>query len=180
MSQQHQLSYFKKSDPMVAEMVISTLVELIAEQFNVKETFSDIQIVDCTLSIIERFWYLRPEEIMYAFKQAKLGKYGPVYNRLDTPTILNWLHRYDTEDRMQQVENQRNSFKISENEPQINIIEAYQKELEAQQKNGGTPTIVLEDREKRQKAQDERRGEIEYQNFRDEYYKARKTAESAK
>jgi hypothetical protein len=111
MQQEHQLGFLKNEDPMAAEMIVSMMIELIAEQFNVKDTFSDIQILDCTLSVMERFWYLRLEEILFTFKQAKLVKYGPVYNRLDTQTILTWLHKYDTEDRLRQIDVFQDAYK---------------------------------------------------------------------
>lgn len=174
MSQQHQISYFKKNEPAVAEMLISTMVELIAEQFNVKDTFSDVQIVDCTLSIIERYWYLRPEEILYAFKQGKLGRYGPVFNKLDTQTILTWLHKYDTEERMAQVEAVRDAYKKEEMEPQVDIHAAYLKERIAQQQNGGVPTLVIEDKERRARNVEKQRGELSFQQYQEEYYKNRK------
>ena len=175
MKQEHQLSALKKEDQRTSEFLISLMVELIAEQFNVKETFSPLQMLDCTLSIMERFWYLRPEEILYAFKQAKLGHYGPVYNKLDSQTILTWLHKYDTEDRIRQVEKSRDAYKKAENEPQIDVHKAYLQEKVAQHENGGTPTLVVQDREKRQAEKDKRRGAVEYQAFQDNYFKKRRT-----
>lgn len=180
MTQQHQLSYFKNNDPIVAEMVISMLVELVAEQFNVKESFSDVQIVDCTLSILEKYWYLRPEEIMYVFKQAKLGKYGPVYNRLDTQTILTWLHKYDTDERLTQVDSVRDGYKKAEMEEQVDIHAAYQKEIAAQQENGGVPTLVIAGKERRKRQIEKLRGELSFQQYQDNYYKNRRTNHTEK
>ncbi|KAA6438827.1 hypothetical protein FEM33_15520 [Dyadobacter flavalbus] len=173
MSQPHQVSFLKNNDPQKLEMVIAMMVEIMAEQFNVKETFSDLQILDCTLSIIERFWYLRPEEVMFAFKQAKLGKYGPVYNKLDTSTILNWLHRYDTEERMHQIEQNRSAYKKQESEPQIDVLAAYNKEIKHLQENNGVPRLVTESKEKQQQEREKKRGELSFQQYREEYYKNR-------
>jgi hypothetical protein len=177
MAQEHQIGFLKTNNPEVLENVISLLVELLAVQFNVKDNFSGIQIVDCTLSIIEKFWYLRPEEVMYCFKQGKLGKYGPVYNKLDTPTIMTWLHKYDTEERMHQIEALRDQYKKAETGPQINIIEAYKDELKHQQENNGVPSLVNQSRENKQKDFEKRRGEVSFQQYQEEYFKKKKQSQ---
>jgi|GEM_PF-5384521 len=173
MAQEHQISFLKKANPDVLEHVISLLIDTLAVQFNVKDNFSGIQIVDCTLTIIEKYWYLRPEEIMFVFKQGKLGFYGPVYNKLDTHTILSWIHKYDTEERIRQVEIQRDSFKNAEGEPQIDIMKAYLSEQKALQENNGVPTLVIESRAKKEQQLAERRGQMEYEQFQEEYFKNR-------
>lgn len=67
---------------------------------------SSAQVFDCTKLIIEEFWYLRPEEIMYAFKLVKMGKYGVSFNRMDAPTILLWIRDYVQTDRFEEIERQ--------------------------------------------------------------------------
>jgi len=172
MSQEHQISFLKKEDPLQLEMLISMMVSLLADQFNVKSSFNDIQIVDCTLSIIKKYWYLRPEEILYAFKQAKMGVYGSAYNKLDTPTILEWLHRYDTEDRMINVSNKQQEYKKVDDS--FDIGKAYQKEFEFQ-KEHGMSTIAMANRQKKEAKAKEILNEAGYQEFKQEYSKNKKS-----
>jgi len=174
MAQEHQISFLKRESPEVLENVISLLVDLLAVQFNVKENFSAIQMMDCTLSIIEKYWQLRPEEIMYCFKQGKLGKYGPVYNKLDTPTILTWLHKYDTGERLDAIEAVRDRFKEQESKNCIDIQNAYQEEHQKRQLNGGTPTIAIQSKEKRQKEIAKVRSDVAFQQFQQEYFEKQK------
>lgn len=171
MSQEHQISFLKKDDPMQLEMLISMMVSLLADQFNVKASFNDIQIVDCTLSIIKKYWYLRPEEILYAFKQAKMGVYGSAYNKLDTPTILEWLHKYDTEDRMSNVERTQQDFKKSDESFDVN--HAYGKEI-AFQSVHGISSIAKASRDKKEAKAKEIQNEAGFQAFQEEYNKNKK------
>jgi hypothetical protein len=171
MAQEHQISFLRKENERVLEYVISLLIETLAMQFNVKESFSGLQIVDCTLSVLEKYWYLRPEEIMYVFKQGKLGAYGPVYNKLDAPTILTWIHKYDTDERIRQVEITRDQFKSEENQPQIDIVKAYQTEQKAIEANGGIPTLVVESRQKQEQKKAQRYNDIQFEEFKDQYFK---------
>jgi len=172
MSQEHQISFLKKEDPLQVEMIVSMMVSLLADQFNVKASFNDIQIVDCTLSIIKKYWYLRPEEILYAFKQAKMGVYGSAYNKLDTPTILEWLHKYDTEDRMNNVAITQQDFKKVDDS--FDIGKAYQKELDFQ-KEHGMSSIAKSDKEKKEAKAREVQDEASFQAFKEEYIKKKKT-----
>lgn len=178
MSQEHQISFLKAQSPEVAEKVILLMVELVAEQLNVKENFSGIQLVDCTLSILEVYWYLRPEEILFAFKQGKLGKYGPVYNKLDTQTLLEWLHKYDTQERIREIEARRDEYKKAESEPQVDIHAAYMQERVAQYQNDGVPTLVIQDREKRKKEKEKRRNELSFQQYQEQYFKSKQSSET--
>src|SRR5690606_32117391 len=45
--------------------------------------------------IIEAYPHLIIADIKLVFKSAKLGEYGPVYDRLDGATILEWFKNYD-------------------------------------------------------------------------------------
>lgn len=83
-------------------MLISVMLELVAEQFNVKSEFTGAQMDDTILTIIadRDFGQLAPEEILYVFRCAKTGRYGPVYNKLDCITICGWLRDYMDGERL--------------------------------------------------------------------------------
>lgn len=176
MAQEHQISFLKKENPDVLENIISLLVDLLAVQFNVKDNFSGIQIVDCTLSIIEKYWYLRPEEVMFCFKQGKLGKYGPVYNKLDTPTILTWLHKYDTQDRISAAEAVRDPFKNDEKSSDFDIMAAYQSEKKFLEEHG-MPKIAWQSKQKKEKELAKLKEDDHFRKFMDDYFEKQKAAQ---
>ena len=45
--------------------------------------------------IVERYRNFRIDDFKMVFKMAKLGDFGPVYNRMDGPTILDWFKKYN-------------------------------------------------------------------------------------
>lgn len=45
--------------------------------------------------IIEKFYYLKLEDLKLCFKKAMMGEYGKMYNHIDGQIILNWVTKYD-------------------------------------------------------------------------------------
>jgi len=43
------------------------------------------------------FYWLKPEDFKLCFNNAKTGKYGQLYNRLDGSVIFEWLNNYQNE-----------------------------------------------------------------------------------
>lgn len=170
-SQEHQVSYLKKHNEMDLELAISSMLEMVSQQFNVKEPLNDDQLLDCTLTIIDEFWMLRPEEILYCFKRAKTGAYGPVYNKLDTMTIITWLRIYYDEERIAHFE--RKNKDLSPKGEEIDIMAAYRKEIEMQQLNGA-PTLVVKDQQKREDRRRQVSDQEKFDQFREEYFKRKK------
>ena len=78
---------------MIAEVVVI---------FNAK--FIDQQIEMLINKIVDKYWYLRMEEIQYVFSMAEQGIYGPAYMGLKIVDILSWLHTYDTGDRQEHID----------------------------------------------------------------------------
>lgn len=77
-------------------LVIIALVDLI-EFYNVSNTFSDTQINSTSDLIMTEFYWLKPEDFKLCFNNAKIGKYGQLYNRLDGAVIFEWLNTYQNE-----------------------------------------------------------------------------------
>jgi hypothetical protein len=61
------------------------------------------RIVELIRLIIEEYSHLKPSDIKMIFSNAKKGKYGETYNRMDGALILSWFKRY-TEERIQMAE----------------------------------------------------------------------------
>ena len=58
---------------------------------------TDQQIAYCAEMIIEKYFYFKISEIRYVFRQAIMGSYGQLFDRLDTMTIMTWLTAYESE-----------------------------------------------------------------------------------
>ena len=44
--------------------------------------------------IIEKYYYLRIEELRVCFRMAMKGEFGPVYNRIDGQVFFEWILKY--------------------------------------------------------------------------------------
>lgn len=58
------------------------------------------QLVQTIQLIIEDFYYFNIEDFKLCFNNAKRGKYGKVYDRIDGNIIYEWLQKY-SEERVQ-------------------------------------------------------------------------------
>ncbi|MCM1222027.1 MAG: hypothetical protein NC548_46895 [Lachnospiraceae bacterium] len=63
--------------------------------FNVGKNMNASQIALVTDMILEKFWYLRVEEIKSCFREKMFS--AKIYDRLDGNIILGWLREYDLE-----------------------------------------------------------------------------------
>ena len=45
-------------------------------------------------TIVDRYSWLNPDDIILFLTCVAQGKYGPIYGRLDAPTILGYLDKY--------------------------------------------------------------------------------------
>ncbi len=61
------------------------------------------RIVELIRLIVQEYSWLKPADIRMVFQNAKLGKYGEAYNRMDGPMILGWFKKY-SEERIQLAE----------------------------------------------------------------------------
>lgn len=78
-----------------AQALISLAICEVCEFYNVKQSMNDMQIAMTADVILERFWYLKLEEIKKCFRDAIVNE--KVYERLDGSVFLGWLAKYDTE-----------------------------------------------------------------------------------
>lgn len=97
-------------------------------------------------TIKQDYYYLKPEELKYCFDNAKKGRYGQLYDRLDAAIICEWIEKY-LEERTQIAINLR------ENENKINnsgsIHPKYASKLkELFKEENINPVIPQEKREK--------------------------------
>lgn len=84
----------------------ATVIYLIAElleYFSIGKTMGETQMAQTADLIIQEKPYLKPEDLKLCFNKAKMGKYGPIYDRIDGQIIFEWLNKHEDE-RMQYSE----------------------------------------------------------------------------
>jgi hypothetical protein len=81
-------------------LAIGILCKLIGDTcdfFNVGGNMTDIQIQQTAIMIIDSYHWFNIYDFTLCFKNAKVGKYGKLYDRLDGAVILQWLEAYNQE-----------------------------------------------------------------------------------
>lgn len=87
---------------------VTGAIILAGEYFNVKGGISETQAVQTAALWIEQYPMETFEDLLLCLKNAKLGKYGTVYNRIDGQTIFEWFRNYLDEkyERFEQIKKQ--------------------------------------------------------------------------
>lgn len=83
---------------------ITGAILMAAEYFNVKD-MSDVQATQTASLFIEQFPMETFEDLLICLKNAKIGKYGKIYNRIDGQLIFTWFREYLEEkyERFEQI-----------------------------------------------------------------------------
>lgn len=79
------------------EMIVPIVCDVIhyfVKQFQVKEKLTDVEIFQLTTKIIVNQPRLRLMELVYVFREALAGKYGPTYQRIGIDSVLGWLSKF--------------------------------------------------------------------------------------
>jgi len=66
----------------------------IREFINVGKKMTDEQTQETAMLIVDEYYNLNLADINLIFKNAKLGKYGKYYDRLDGQIILSWFEEH--------------------------------------------------------------------------------------
>ncbi len=163
-----QLSRLRQRDKPALLKALSLLITQLGNSFNVGKNVDTLQVYECATLLAEKYWYLRLEEFVYVFKQARLGKYGKVYDRLDVQVISDWLTTYDTGERLAEMERRRQVQLEQEMDSKLSAEElhrCYQK-LKGGEKLDVPPLL-------NGNAGESSHGELEYYRFKMEYAKKR-------
>ena len=73
---------------------VTGAIILAGEYFNVKGGITEAQAVQTAALWIEQYPLETFEDLLLCLKNAKIGKYGTVYNRIDGQTIFAWFRAY--------------------------------------------------------------------------------------
>lgn len=76
---------------------LTIMVSDVIDYFNVSKTMGERQVVDTVKMIAEDFYFLNIEDFKLCFNNAKKGRYGRVYDRIDGNVIFDWMNQYMSE-----------------------------------------------------------------------------------
>lgn len=83
-----------------AKAFISVIITDLVMSFNVGKTMNQSQVLDIVELVQNNYYFLKPSEFKYCFDNAKMGRYGQLYDRIDGSIIFGWIEKY-LEERME-------------------------------------------------------------------------------
>lgn len=132
----------KKTDE---ELILSGLISLIlrtAAFFNLSKPMTEDQAIETAYLLIEKYPYETFEDFVIMFRNAKTGKYGELYNRLDGQVIFKWMGEY-LEEKAAHLENIHQRMKSgSGKENLMKTIQNQAKQLEAPEQPENVRSVV--------------------------------------
>lgn len=92
------LAVFKKEygEQSLQAILVIILTDVI-KFFNTGKTMGQDQLVQTIRLITEDFYYFNIEDFKLCFNNAKRGRYGKIYDRIDGNVIYEWLQKYSEE-----------------------------------------------------------------------------------
>ena len=103
---------YRQKPSVITGWVMSEIGRL-CKEIDAKTTIStNEEIMFCTNAILDDFPTLKLEELRACFDMIRKGKFGKLYERLKTPEILEFLCRYEAEQRTPILEQQIHQQKI--------------------------------------------------------------------
>lgn len=90
--------------------IVDSLVWL-REHINVNRNLTEEQIFTTAEIILNEFYWLNPADIKICLNNGLAGKYGEIYERMDSTVICRWLTEYENE-RISKIQQEKPNFKI--------------------------------------------------------------------
>lgn len=91
----------KKIDIDCCEMALNVLLRNLRYRFEkLNNKFEEYEIPLIVEGILKQYYYLSLEEIAYVFNKGIMGTYLMPYNKLDSSVVFDWIHRYDSKERL--------------------------------------------------------------------------------
>lgn len=125
-----QLSRLKRESIEDLAEILTRLLFYINSLINlpVSQKLNTAQITLLTVEIIEKYWYMKFDELVYVLREGSAGKFSKLYGRLDTEIVHSWFTAYETGERQRLIDD-----------------EAYAQHLEYKSAEGGKVLEVLTD-----------------------------------
>ena len=104
--------------------VLVALMDECQQYFNLQQPMNKQQLLLTAELIMEKYYYLRAEELRMCFRMAMKGEFGPVYNRIDGQVFFEWILKYMPTrqlitDRMKQEQQSNNNIYEMFQHPQV-------------------------------------------------------------
>lgn len=92
-----QVSTLMREDKKSTRKYIYVLLSDLNNSFKVNPEFklNDDEIVDLVMSLSKEYYHYRVQDFAIFVRNAKSGRYGKAYNRLDVPMVWEWIKKYD-------------------------------------------------------------------------------------
>lgn len=74
--------------------ILTLFITDVVKFFNVGKGMNPEQIVQTAKMVAKDYYFLKPEDFKLCFDNAKRGKYGTIYDRMDGVIIFGWLDNY--------------------------------------------------------------------------------------
>jgi len=123
------------------------------EFFNTGHQMSEMQAIQTASLLIEQYPVETFEDLLLCLKNAKIGKYGKVFNRIDGQIIFEWFRIYLDEkyERFEQIKHQESMTYRTDISQNIlpfaeQILEASKKAIEKQGKPANPTSIHITDK----------------------------------
>lgn len=91
-------AYRAQLGPVQGELYMKGLLTIavvdLVKFFNVGKSMGAEQVAQTVQFIISDYWMLKIDDVKLCFDNAKRGKYGKVYDRMDGAVILEWLQTH--------------------------------------------------------------------------------------
>lgn len=108
------IALIRKVDVDRIELTLNLLLRNLRFRFSkLNNLFEEYEIPAIMDGILKQYYYLTLEEIAYVFNKGIIGTYVVPYNKLDSSVVFDWLHRYDSKERIAIAE-RRDSIKKEE------------------------------------------------------------------
>jgi hypothetical protein len=103
---------------------IAVLFRYFLANLNISNSMNEDQIISMVSLMINAYPAETFEDFVMFIKQVKLGRFGPVYNRIDSPTVSNWFIEYlkQKQDHMDVCRAEDKSKYIEENKEVMNAL----------------------------------------------------------
>lgn len=93
-----ELAVFRKQKgEMTLYALMTIMINDLLDFFSTGKTMGERQMVTTIRMIVEDFYYFNIEDFKLCFDNAKRGKYGKIYDRIDGNIIYEWLQKYSEE-----------------------------------------------------------------------------------
>lgn len=92
---------------------VSTAINLAMDFFNVAGGMNESQVTQTAALWIEKHPMETFEDLILCLKNAKMGKYGKIYNRIDGQIVFDWFNQYLIDEKYERFEQIKQNEKVA-------------------------------------------------------------------